>query len=360
MLLSINFFHRKACVCRLTAHHCYSKAQWPETSCWNLDIFGKNLPTGEDSTFKVTEFFYDADCMNLSIKDKHGKIYDFTDLTSELYDGLKRKTVFDTSGWYHKNPILQKRAEKYVEFFAKPEHTEKLAAINISFNVFNASYIASVKAARNGDYQKAQRLRERYVDNMANTLFTFSPIANLPNFHVMSRCFSLDTKNAKSFGVEAMFSLINDVQNKLTQFYIADLNGTQKYVKSPEDIDKLLQIYSKKMERIDTGLNSAGRMKDFLKEFNIKANLQNHDEIKESLIADLSTYGRHHRYLAHKLIDTAGKVYHMNYAWFVPTEVQLNLENKNIKPPKLANLIDNYTITKETLNRPEIQIIRKV
>ena len=49
----------------------------------------------------------------------------------------------------------------------------------------------------------------------------------------------------------------------------------------------------------------------------------------------------------------------MNYAWFVPTEMQLNIVEKEVKPPKLANILPDFIIDKDLINRPEQWIIKK-
>ena len=324
---------------------------------FGLDLFGKNIPVDEP-VYKTTELFYDADCMNIILKDKKGKMYDFTELSAKVYNDMGRKTVFDTSGWFHKNQILQKRAEEYAEYFSKPENMNQLAAFNLSFNPFNISYIASVKARRAGDIQKAEKLRDRFTTNMANALFTFTPLFKYPEFQVMARSFPASTKNAKEFNTNATLELIMETISKVSSMYQKDLNGARKYVNSQRDIDTLVEILiNEKICKISTALNSAGRMREFLKEFNIKADLQNHEKIVKPMIDDLQENGRYHKFLALRLIDTDGRIYHMNYAKFIPTEIKLNLKNKDIKPPKLANLVENYTITKETINKPEVWII---
>ena len=254
-----------------------------------LDIFGENNPISqEDLIYRTTELFYDADCMELAIKDKNGKLYDFTELATELYDALGRRTAFDTSGWNRNNPALQARAEKYAEYFSRPENMEKLNAFNVSFNVFNA--------------------------------------------------------------------LAEDVIDRLAGLYKDDLNGKQKYIKSKDDIDEKISNVIMKINHLDTSLNSSGRMKKFMEEFGIKAPLQEYDESMKPVIEDLKQMGRYHKYIMHRLIDADGKVYHMNYARFIPTEIQLNIPQKNIPSPKLANLEKNFVLTKEIINRPEIQI----
>ena len=321
----------------------------------NLDIFGENNPISQsDPIYKTTELFYDADCMDLAIKDKNGVVYDFTKLATEIYESLGRRTVFDTSGWYRKNPIKQARAEKYAEYFSKSENMDKLNAFNVSFNVFNSSYIASVKALKKGDKQKAKILRARFTDNMANTLFTFSPIIKNPKFGIMIRAFNPKAQNANYFDSNAMISLMQEVLKKLENLYKQDLNGPQRYVKTQADCLEKLNCIESKMSCIDTGLNSSGRMQHFMEEFNIKDNkMLYYDDSIQLVKDDIGKLGRYHKFIAHRLIDTDGKVYHMNYARFFPTEIQLNIEEKNIPSPQLANLDKNFIIDKKLLNSPE-------
>lgn len=319
-----------------------------------LDIYGKNNPvTRDDLLSQTTELFYDADCMDLAIKDKKGRVYDFTELSTELYDSLGRRTAFDTSGWNRNNPKMQARAEKYAEYFSSPENMEKLNAFNVSFNVFNASYVASRKALKNGDFDKAKRLRARYVDNMANTLFTFTPLIDNPKFHILARSFDFKAKNANGFNPKNLRNLAQDIIERVAELYHQDLNGSRKYIKSQNMMDEKMVNLIMKMNHLDTELNSSGRMKKFMEEFGIKANLLEYDDGMKKVIEDLKETGRYHRYIMQRMIDADGKVYHMNYARFIPTEIQLNIPNKNIPSPKLANLQEDFVLTKELLNQPE-------
>lgn len=316
-----------------------------------LPIFGENISTNE-KTYKVTELYYDADCMDLAIKDKKGKLYDFIDLTNELTSSLGRKSVFDTSGWMPENTKMQERAEKYAKYFSKDENIEKLEQFAISFNVFHPTYIASVKAQEAGDIEKAQRLRNKYTDRIANAIYTFTQLLDKKEFCVMQRCFGVDAINAEKFNLAAMYGLSLDVIGKVKNLYAEDLHGTQKYIKSVEDYEKYSKFLSEKLSSFDTGLNSVGRMKDFMKAFNIKADMQDHTETTKLMIEDLRKHGRHHKYLTTRLIDTDGKVYHMDYARFIPTDIQLNIKDKT-PTPKLANLNSEFTITKDLINSPE-------
>ena len=322
----------------------------------NLPIFGENM-TNDDSTliYRSTELFYDADCMDLVIKDKKGRNHDFIDLSEELYNSLKRKTVFDTSGWDPNNKELQQRAEKYAEYFSCPENMEKLNGFNLSFNCFNASYVSGVKALKAGNKERYLNLKDRFTDRIANAVYTFTPLLNFDKFQIMTRSFGVKARNAEYFDIAAIFELSCNVLKKLETLYRKDLNGAQKYVKSEQDIKNFLSLAEQKLNTVDTALNSVGRMKKFMAEFKINAPMQNHDESTIILEKDLETLGRYHSYLGMKLIDTDGRVYHMDYARFFPTEIQLNLKDKS-PAPKLANLKEDFKVLREIINRPEQKI----
>ncbi len=318
-----------------------------------LDIYGSNIKvTGEDrGLYASTELFYDADCMDIVLKDKNGKEHDFTELASILYDSLNRKTVFDTAGWNKNNEKLQKRAEKYAEYFANPENMDMLKQFNVSFNVFNASYIASRKALKNGDYDKAKRLKEKFLDNSANALFTFTPVAHNDNFNVLVRAFHPSVKNSNDYNAKNMTLLLKNLMEKLQQLYINDLKGEQKFVKTMNDCKKYINIYAVKLGKIDTRLNNSGRMREFVKEHNLQnTGLQNLDEHIPQIIENLYPSDRLSKIIHHRLIDADGRVYYMDYARVIPTEIQLNISGKNEPTPKFDGLLKDIVITKDNIN----------
>ena len=322
----------------------------------NLHLFGENLPTNRDPIFTTTEVFYDADCMNIAIKDKKGKIYDMRHLITEIYDSLGRKSCFDTSGWNPDNKIMQKHAEEYAEYFSNPENMKKLNAFNLSFNPFNASYVAGVKALKSNDFEKYQRLRGKFTDRIANAIYTFTPLLKFDEFGIMVRSFGLKAKHAKHFDYKSMLGLIQEVSNKLEVLYKNDLNGAKKYVHSQEELKEYMKLAKQKMRMISTELNSSGRMKQFLETFKISdPTLQNHTETTKLMYKELAEDGRYHIHLAKRLIDADGRVYHMDYARFFPTEIQLNIKDKT-PTPKLANLREDCLITKEMINRKETKL----
>lgn len=317
-----------------------------------LDIYGENIPVSkQDPILRVTELFYDSDCMDLAIKDKKGNEHDFIDLSNEIYNSMGRKNCFDTSGWQANHARFQERAEKYAKYYSDPENMKKLEAFNVSFNPFNATYIASVKALKKGDTERATRLRDKFTTNVANTLFTFTPLVKFDNFGILSRCFPNTAKNAQHFNYNAHKKLTLEVLNKLSKMYNEDLNGAQKFIKTQDEYIEIMFNFQRKMSNIYANdLNPNGRMGKFMEEFNIKAQLENYENLEKSMVSDLQTNGRFFKYISPKLIDTNGRVYHMNYARFIPTEIQLNISGKDKSTPKLANLIEYFKVTKKMIN----------
>ena len=316
-----------------------------------LPLFGENIDiTKDDKLFQTTELFYDADCMNIAIKDKKGKVHDMRELITEVYESMGRKSCFDTAGWNPNNAFMQKRAEEYAEYFSKPENMEKLNAFNLSFNVFNASYIASVKALKAKDFEKANMLRNKFTDRIANALFTFTPLFEHKDFGVIIRSF----EKAKHFGGMDMLNLLAEVLTKLQRLYETDLSHSQKYIKIPEDIKKYMDLAIEKTGHIYIhDLNAAGRMKQFMRDFKIKEKIPEYDKSVDGIYYYMQRDGRHHKIIGHRFVDTDGRVYFMNYAMFFPTEIRLNLKNQAPTPP-LANLKEECLLTKEIINRKEL------
>lgn len=180
-----------------------------------------------------------------------------------------------------------------------------------------------------------------------------TPLLNSDKFHVLQRSFGIILdESAEGFDFPAMLSYRAWVIEKVKKLYEQDLNGEQKYIKTQSDIERKIWLLTKKLENIDTSLNSSGRMLEFMRSFGIKVPMQEHTETTKIMEEDLKANGRYHRYLAHKLIDADGCVYHMDYARFFPTEIQLNFEDKS-STPRLANIRNDFVVTKDIINRPE-------
>ena len=175
--------------------------------------------------------------LELELKDNSGRVYDFIDLSNIAYSSLEKKILFDTHGWSKSNIKLQKRAEKFVEYYSQSENADKLSQINISINPFNWFNYNAVKSLKRNDENKAKILKNAYAKRMANVLFTFTPLLNDKNFDVIVRAFPDSTvgKFANGYRESDMNDITHNILSNLAKLYVMDLNGENKVIKSKND-----------------------------------------------------------------------------------------------------------------------------
>lgn len=182
--------------CRNICAHCYASAKAPikETAnqinkmSWN-DF--TSLTDGFEELNKRVGFpvvvqkknkhamaipFHDADCSSIILKDNEGKEHDFIDIAERLDKAFHLPVLFDTAGWNIQDVKAQKRMEKYVEYYSKPENFKKLEGFNLSVNPFHAMYAKSLELKQNRKPELAEKLYDLYTTRMANVLFTLTPL----------------------------------------------------------------------------------------------------------------------------------------------------------------------------------------
>lgn len=278
--------------------------------------------------------FRDADCLEMELKDKKGNTYDFIDLANMANDAFDKKVLFDTHGWSKSNTKLQKRAEKFVEYYSKPENANKLSQINISINPFSWLNMQVVKAVKEKDFEKAQRNAEIYSSRMANVLFTFTPLLKNKNFDIIVRAFSddLNADFAVGYRVSDIRNLNMMIISNLAKMYRQDLNGDKRVIKSKKDmyenLDKFLYLLN---SEIETNLSVSGRLKNIIPKDH--KNLYNRQKsmqcrMVDDYILDLSKNLFYNANFS-KTIDANGQIYITNPFAVIPTQLKLNLENKD-------------------------------
>ncbi len=322
------------------------------------------------NTGLYTNLYYDADCMEIVLFDKNGKEHDFIELMDKYYEVSNNKSIFDTSGWNHKNPKMQARAEKYVKYLLDLENQEKFYQINLSMSPFHSIYAKALELGYNPENystqkessdnkNKGEKLYKTYIDRMANMLYTFTPMVDEPNFSIISRPADNSEKNMKNF-TKADYQLIKKhVLDALSQRYYTDLKTERKYIHHKSQIQHLLMQYSKLMSDYDTDLIYSGRYKElYLKRNpdlseadienrfkNILLSKQNLDNLQKEQNLNSSEVN----YL--KIIDTNGKLYLFDDYRLIPTEIGLNLSTKDKITPELCPKPEDFTITREMINK---------
>ena len=284
--------------------------------------------------------FRDADCLELELKDNNGEIYDFIDLSNIAFDSLGKQILFDTHGWSKSNIKLQKRAEKFVEYFSQPENADTLSQINISINPFNWFNYNVVKALNANDVNKAKILKEAYAKRMANVLFTFTQLLkNIKKFDVIVRSFPDYIKGdfTEGYSESAMLDITYGILSELAKLYSADLKSEKRIVKSEKMIlDAIEKLTFFMVSEIETNLVVAGRLNNLIPKnhfYDLKRRMQ--EKLVDDYIFDINErlfYDDNFN----KIIDANGRIYLANAVAIIPTDLALNISNKDKFTAKFA------------------------
>lgn len=278
---------------------------------------------------KVISLFHDADCIELEMKDKNGKIYDFADASELLLNKTPCRELFDTSGWNPKSERLQKRAEKIVQFLAK--NANRMNQINISINPFHALLEKSNECTKAGYTVNAKYFRDLYTDRMANAIYTFTPILD-------SVSYILRTKSDNQFHNEIYLKAIEqEILLKLEEMYNKDSASSQKYAKNKTQVYETIEKVKRGLNKKSSEIASLGRAKNFF--------INSEDKSFWSIYSDLEIFfGELKRKSPETFIDANGQIYVSNSYLTSPTKIQLNFSNKDKKTIPPAKLIDETKI----------------
>ena len=300
--------------------------------------------------------FRDADCIELELEDNNGNVYDFLDLSNIAYDSLGKQILFDTHGWSKSNHRLQKRAEKFVQYYSKPENLNKLSQINISINPFNWFNYNVVKALKSNDEDKAKILNDAYAKRMANVLYTFTPLLKYKNFDVIVRAFSDDIEGdfADGYNESAMLGITYGIISELVKLYSEDLKSEKRIIKSEkmmlEAIDKFTFFM---VSEVETELVVSGRLDSLIPKNNsYDLRRKRQEEIVEDYIFDIRERLFNDDNF-NKIIDANGRIYLANAVAIIPTDLALNISNKDKSTAKFARL-EYPTLSRKIINNSEV------
>lgn len=278
-------------------------------------------------------FFLDSDCIDIELTDKDGNIHDYMDCVKDA--NLSFSTIFDTSGWDVHSEKHQKRAEKLVDSLLNPQNDLKIGTVSISFNPYHSLYAKSVENRHNFKFIQAKQLKDKYIERMANALFTFTPlIQNDFDIGVLARVLS-DKKSKSKHDEKALYALKYDILKKLEKMYIEDLQTNQKYVKNKEEIEALLNYCKNILSGTEEcpELLPWGRAKALYK--NPKESL---DDRKEKLLSRINNSPN----LLKKGINPNGSIILYQEDVSARTNLQLNFDNKDKQVKPFASEIEEY------------------
>ena len=294
-------------------------------------------------------FFYDSDGMNVIAKDKNGKEHDYEDLAEMFYNATGRMILFDTAGWNPDNIILQQRAEKYAEYFSRPETSTRLE-FNLSVNPFNRMYLKAYELGyrpgkendlSNPDIQRGKIVYDKYIYRIANMLVTLGTIDKAYLLMTFSTKYE---KNMDGMCISDLTLILNDVEKKCDEIL------KNKY---PEDeykqkIQKISHLISNSIERNSNNYEHSsnrcaykGRYKEL---FNSRNPQYPREDTRYTInIPDINalSYNDYLQFLKNysAVIDTNGNLYYQRYDVSVrPLKKSLRLSTSGKQTPAINNL----------------------
>lgn len=364
--------------CRNICAHCYASAKAPikETAnqinkmSWN-DF--TSLTDGFEELNKRVGFpvvvqkknkhamaipFHDADCSSIILKDNEGKEHDFIDITERLDKAFHLPVLFDTAGWNIQDVKAQKRMEKYVEYYSKPENFKKLEGFNLSVNPFHAMYAKSLELKQNRKPELAEKLYDLYTTRMANVLFTLTPLQKNPNFEFIARSAANDSKVPKGFKEKDLRALYMDILEKVNNLYKKDMKSAQKVVKNEDEAFEYFNNYYKRLENISPTIGMSARAEKFvdkndeIAKFGERRKQQNIKDIQSlKRIKDLRKLNKDMNNHFYGIIDANGDYYLTTFHTSFPTEIKFNFENKGKTTAPIAPYLQKDTpLTRNVIN----------
>lgn len=364
--------------CRNICAHCYANAKAPvkETAntinkmSWNdftslTDGFeelnkrvGFSIFSQKSNKHAMIIPFHDADCSSIVLKDNDGKEHDFIDIAERFEKVFNLPILFDTAGWNIQDVKAQKRMEKYVEYYSKPENFKKLEGFNLSVNPFHAMYAKSLELKQNRKPELAEKLYDLYTTRMANVLYTLTPLQENPRFNFIARSAANDSKVPKGFKEKDLRALYMDILEKVNNLYKKDMKSAQKVVKNEDEAFEYFNNYYKRLENISPTIGMSARAEKFvdkndeIAKFGERRKQQNIKDIQSlKRIKDLRKLNKDMNNHFYGIIDANGDYYLTTFHTSFPTEIKFNFENKGKTTAPIAPYLQKDTpLTRNVIN----------
>ena len=296
----------------------------------DLEVMSSRINKKISSYEKYTELFYDSDGSQVYLTDKSGKEHEFPELAHLMRKHLHAKSLFDTAGWNPKSEKIQKRMERFVEYYLQnPEKYEKeINAINLSINPFEGMYFTAIKQKRAGNMEYYEKLKNHYIDMVVNMLHTFAPLFKHKNTSIICRVYPehFEAEELNGFKMADMIELRENII----------LRYKEKYNKEVKDNPEILNSIIDKFN-ITEDVGKTGR-DNFLKN-------HSNDRFEASHLKDLTDreFKDIKYYNQNVLLDMDGSIYLGDDYRLYKTDLQLNMENpkkKHLELPVYPKIID--------------------
>lgn len=287
-------------------------------------------------TEPTTALFRDSDCKDVWIKDNKGIVHEFPELNSMLYEATGIKGLFDTAGWAPRDTKTQERMERFAEYFSDPEHLEEIEQINISLNTYHGIMEKALEYKRKGDLDSYNRAKKVYAKNIANAMYTFTPLLDSDKYHIFRKAIPYTEREIyDDYKPDVLCDIEHDVFAALKDRYKYDLiNKNYKFVKNLFDVSNIMYKQKHIFFELDTKISPSPINNIFSK----LPSWEKKPITKESAIDEVLKK-------TNMFIDMNGKVLFENDYHVFETDMQLNFNNK-------------YKQTKQIYPIPDKRVIR--
>ena len=299
--------------------------------------------------------FHDADGIDIYLVDNNGKEHDFIEISEKLNEAFKLKNIFDTAGWGMQDSRAAARAVKYAMYYSKPENARKLLQFNLSVNPYHMLNTRAVHLDKQGEHERAQKIRNIYTSRMANVLFTFTPLIESGKLNFLARAASDDSLGTKGFREKDLRKLYDEIFNKLKLKYMEDYIGEQIFIKDKTQIRDLIAQAKLKLSYVNTLLGVTERLGKIYKPGEALVTTaetirqEDRNKIKQAKCIKDVLLGNDGYIKFTGFLDSNGHYYLTDFFTTFPTEIVLNFENKNKITAPIAPYLQKDLIIKKRL-----------
>ncbi len=300
--------------------------------------------------------FHDADCIDIALTDNQGQEHDFIDISNRLANAFKLKNIFDTAGWSPRNKKAQARAEKYAGFYRDPQNKHGMAQFNLSINPYHIFHTKEVELENLKETKRAEKFRDLYTTRMANVLFTFTPLIKTGKLTFIARASANSSKGTEGFQEQDLRKLYDEIFEKLRVLYKNDYNGEKRYIKEEFQIDRLINSCKFNLSHISTTPSMTPRLEKIYSpqddmKYSKQTRMQDIIDIKNAKSIQDIIYRKDGHSKYYGILDANGRYYLTDFYLTIPTELNLNFENKDkLTAPIEPYLQKDLIITKRIIN----------
>ena len=232
-----------------------------------------------------------------------------------------------------------------------------MAQFNLSINPYHIFHTKEVELENLKETKRAEKFRDLYTTRMANVLFTFTPLIKTGKLTFIARASANSSKGTEGFQEQDLRKLYDEIFEKLRVLYKNDYNGEKRYIKEEFQIDRLINSCKFNLSHISTTPSMTPRLEkiyspqDDMFKYSKQTRMQDIIDIKNAKSIQDIIYRKDGHSKYYGILDANGRYYLTDFYLTIPTELNLNFENKDkLTAPIEPYLQKDLIITKRIIN----------